>query len=398
MDRGRARRRTGALVGLALVGSMAVACAAPPNANVACAWPTRADASILNVAYPDAGATYWATRYTLGPGQRLELSGTYPEARYFSFITYNLGGSALDTLTDRDIAPDAGSDNPFVDPAADPDPANRRYTVTVDADAVVAPGDNALAPSVTPGGLVNGSVILRVYVPDDASDPTGGVGLPSITIRNPDGSAVPIAPCPTQAPDAGIVDLINLFGPATDQPPLDPPTFIRPAQLGGLFANPDNAYVAAVVRHQPGRVVVVRVPSPTFPDTRAGDPPSQPSQLRYWSLCSNEYRKPYPVSACVADHEAVLDGAGVATFVVSTPSDRPANATAADGVTWLDWGSTAVDGLLILRHMLPDPSFPESALGVPPGSPAAATMGAFAPTATTCTTAQFEAGGVGACP
>jgi hypothetical protein len=99
----------------------------------------------------------------------------------------------------------------------------------------------------------------------------------------------------------------------------------------------------------------------------------------------------------VADRDVVLDDDRTYTVVVSTEADRPATATAADGVTWLPWGSTEVDNLILLRHMLPDPSFDQSALDVPPGTLARDAMGPFAPVGRYCTTADFDAMG-GACP
>jgi hypothetical protein len=115
------------------------------------------------------------------------------------------------------------------------------------------------------------------------------------------------------------------------------------------------------------------------------------------SLCTNEYRKPYPVSYCTFDRNVAVDSAGQYTFVISTPEDRPVNATAADGVTWLEWGSTQVNNLLLLRHMLASSDFPESAINVAPGALASTTMGAYAPRGSYCDKAVFEQGGAAAC-
>src|SRR6188472_999907 len=67
----------------------------------------------LNVAFPDTNATYWLLPYALRPGDRIELSGTYPRARYFSLNTYGTRLDTVDTLRDAQIAPDPGSVNPF---------------------------------------------------------------------------------------------------------------------------------------------------------------------------------------------------------------------------------------------------------------------------------------------
>jgi hypothetical protein len=52
--------------------------------------------------------------------------------------------------------------------------------------------------------------------------------------------------------------------------------------------------------------------------------------------------------------------------------------------------------LLILRNMLPDPSFGDDGFELAPGQPASPAMG-DAPVTTRCSTATFEAGGAAAC-
>ncbi len=381
---------------------------APPVATPAtCAWPVKADKATLNIAYPDTAATYWAQRYSLAPGERLELGWTPPDARYSSFITYASSGGALDVRTDRDLA--AGPDGTAtVELRGDVQPGaggNRLAAGGTPRNSVGAAIDNAAGPgaaataapgTTSPGGRVDGTVIYRVYVSNDPASPSGGP-LPTVTTVAADGTRRQLPPCPAPGASADAVDLVNRFGPETTTPAPAQPIFVRPANGGGnLYPNPDNVYVATIVAHRPGEVVVVRGKAPTFPDTQAGAPVTGDQQVRYWSFCTNEYRKPYPVTECAHDAQVPLDANGWYTFVVSTPEDRPANATTANGVAWLDWGSTEVDGLLLLRNMLASPSFPESATNLQPGALATSTMGAYAPRGTYCPKATFEAGGTGA--
>jgi hypothetical protein len=408
-----------------------------------CAWGVRADEDVLNIAYPDTAATYWSIAYDLAPGEALELRATYPAARYASYISYGPNGGAIDVLTDRDIVPDDGSTNPF---AGDPDVAGPHdYTVVISGDRAAADDPNVLGaapdedrepgvPATSPttaaadagtssttsptstdaggttattlatifgsggDGAVQGSTLLRVYVPDDEDDPAGGVALPSVTLVASDGTRQAVATCETSGPSPRAVELVEANGPPTDRPAPPQPVFVRPeAGAARLFPNPDNVYIATIVEHRPGRVVVVQGRAPTHPDAAAGRPVGGDEQVRYWSLCTNEYRKPYPVSSCVIDRDVVLDDEGRYTFVISTPEDRPTNATASEGVTWLDWGSTEVNNLLLMRHMLASPDFPESAIGLEPGSLASAGMGDYAPVGTYCDTATFETGGAPAC-
>ncbi len=380
---------------LAVVGSVAVlasvlaACttiAPATRAGIGCVWPYKTDKDTLNVAYPDEGATYWTTTYNLLAGEQLRVEGEFPEARYISLATYTVAGSVVDSVTDRDLMVTAG-DNPFADPAA----TGGSYELTVSAG--VGPGSGSSLASSTAGAL-----IYRTYVADDAADVKGGVGLPTVTVVRTDGSELTLPECPSPGANSSLIDLINAFGPPVDRPAEDPPVFKQPLSVAGLYANPDNGYVAAVAEHSAGEVVVVRGKAPSTPDNEAGDSPAElGNQLRYWSICTNEYRKPYPMTDCAYDAQIPLDANDEYTIVASTAADRPSNATLGDGVLWLDWGSTNQDMLLILRHMLPDPGFTQSVFSVPAGDAASTTMGDFAPVSVTCPTATFESGGAAAC-
>ncbi len=366
-----------------------------PSASVSCAWGLKASKDSFNVAYPDATATYFGTKYTLGTGQKLVLSGTFPFARYMSLHTYGLSGTDYDHIADQAVTPDAGSDNPFSTVVASGDPAHRKWTVTIDP---AAPAIDGAAGNNTIGTPAVGTVFMRVYVPDNPLDQAGGVPLPDMKVVDASG-ATTWAPstCTVQQPDGGLIDLVNAFGPPTDVPPSDPPVFKRPATVAGIYPNRDNAYLASIAAYQPGKVIVVRGKAPTSPDTQMGQSPATPSQLRYWSFCTNEYRKPYPVSFCAVDHEAPIDGSGYYTIVVSTPAEQPTNATLANGITWVDWGSTSTNLLMAFRHMLPALTFPETVKNLAPGQLASDIMGVYTPVAVTCPIATFEAGGATAC-
>lgn len=385
------RRVLATAIGLLLLSAQAcTSLPVTPPAGLSCAWRYKVTRDTLNVAYPDTAATYWSMSYNLLAGDHIEITGTFPDARYFSFVTYDMTGSAVDHMTDRDLQADPESSNPFADPGA---PPGGTYALTVSSSVGTGAPGNVLA-----AGGVLGNVIYRTYVADDPGDPTGGVGLSAVGVRRADGSLVPIPACPNPGGDPSLAELINAFGPPTDVPPLDPPVFKRPTAVAGLYANPDNGYVAAVAGHQPGDVVVVRAKAPTVPDTEAGDSPAASGrEMRYWSMCTNEYRKPYPVTDCTYDTQVPLDSNGWYTIVASTPGDRPANATTAEGVAWLDWGSTSYDMLLILRNMLPDAGFSGDVFEVAPGQPASSAMGDYAPVTATCDRATFEAGGATAC-
>ncbi|MEI7888256.1 MAG: hypothetical protein WCJ04_12770, partial [Actinomycetes bacterium] len=155
---------------LALVSIGLGACAPQPNAGIGCGWPLKGNKEILNVAYPDSGATYFTTKYTLLPGQRLILRGTYAEARYMSLITYDIKGDVVDSLADVKMNPDPGSKNPFVDETASHDPLQRRWTVNISPDIFAGSGQHTNQMSAASLG----SVMMRVYVPTNPLPAGGG--------------------------------------------------------------------------------------------------------------------------------------------------------------------------------------------------------------------------------
>jgi hypothetical protein len=143
--------------------------------------------------------------------------------------------------------------------------------------------------------------------------------------------------------------------------------------------------------------VVVHALAPTFPNTSKGVPAYTPSQLRYWSLCTNN--ETTQVISCTPDYQTPLTD-GYYTYVISDPSVRPKNATKKNGVAWLPWGSTDYDSVVFLRNMLPASNFTEAAQNVSSasGSPSPQqVMGPYYPEAVYCSPATFESGGWQAC-
>jgi hypothetical protein len=100
-------------------------------------------------------------------------------------------------------------------------------------------------------------------------------------------------------------------------------------------------------------------------------------QLRYWSFCQYEPATQRVVD-CRSDDRVSVGADGRYTIVVSTAEDRPASARPECGVTWLAWGPQT-QGLLIYRHMLPDPSFAQAIQNVPEPGAEPAAMGDYYP-------------------
>ena len=382
-----------------------------PLPQVSCGWPAVVSPTRLNFAFPESNAVYWLMPYQLGSGERIVAKGTYPFARFSSLTTYIPTGSSVDSLADKQIAANPGSLNPTTNANASNNPNQRKYDVTVRAGVAADSGGNTVAATTGSAATGSGWLVLRIYAPTNASDPTGGVPLPELSIQGSNGQTRTIPTCAqagsTQGPAGPLADLARqLLATASIPGGLEgcgtstaaAPGFEVPNKTGGLFPNPYNKYLCTPIDYKAGRIVVVRGLAPTFPDTQAGQSVLTNTQLRYWSLCQNQWRLPYPVSTCAADFQTTLDANKHYTYVVSTPQDRPANATAANNVTWLSWGPTNVTGLLIFRNMLPAANFPNAIQNVHVGQNPAATMGSYFPTVAYCTKATFTAGGPNACP
>ncbi|HUC03966.1 MAG TPA: hypothetical protein VL961_01120 [Acidimicrobiales bacterium] len=330
-----------------------------------CAWEVHADPALLNVAYPDSGATYYALLLPGLPGETVTIAGQFPHARYMSFTTYDDTTQPVDEVDDQSIVADQGSSNPFL-PGADRTSAQRAYHVTVVFGRPPAdPPANALYTTNAGGTRAASAIVVlyRVYVPDEGVDALGGVPLPRVTV-NLAGWSVNLPDCPSaSAPAAGEVNttVADLAPPPVPVPTAatSPPVWHK--VVGGAiqyFANPDNEYLSLLVGDRYGRVVVIRGELPTYPATETGAAVMTTGQLRYWSLCSNEQLSTR-YWGCLADYQMVTNAERQYTVVVSAPAARPPNAVPSCGINWLPWGPSP-DSLLLMRNMLASPSFTES--------------------------------------
>ena len=168
--------------------------------------PTGRD-PLNNRAYPDASAIYWAAIYVRPVGSKVEIEGTYPHARFMSFISYDKAGLFVDGTADYMINPDPGGANPFRQgveryaTAAD----QRTYAVEVRLEEKPAnlplvqnsgqparnyfyamPSKNVWSDDKT--GRPVESVLYRIYVPDRDQDYAGGMPVPTVKLTLADGT------------------------------------------------------------------------------------------------------------------------------------------------------------------------------------------------------------------
>jgi hypothetical protein len=399
-------RRAGLLAAVAAALIAAAVCAAGASGLTIhpgqCAWPVKADPDLVNVAWPDEGARYWATPFTVAPGSSMTIRGQFPRGRYMSFHLYE-GSTPVDAVTDVSLSPDTGV-NPFV--AGAERALAGTYTLHVVAGQRPAtPQPNTLyAASLNGEPNVSGVILYRIYLPE--GDQRGGVGLPDVGYgAGPDGTdlAPPLPPCQDAVPDTGspLNDAIRAGSmPYNAQPSSSPapawgisrsrpsPTTAGPVTVNTgnvFFANFDNVYLSLLVWRNAGDLVALRARAPTFPDTRrARRMPT--GQVRYWSICSNDFPTTRYV-ACLADQNAKVDRDGYFTLVISDPAHKPANLGRGDN--WLPAGTYA-DIFLLYRQMLAAPGFAQAIERAPDAAAAPKTMGAYYPETKVCSTAQFE--------
>lgn len=393
-----------------------------------CFWlrgPVSAD-PYVNIAYPDANTFYWSASFSMPEGARLTLEGTFPHARYMSFISYDAGGRPFEALADYLIAPNPGSTNPFL-PGADRAAAAREYAVEVlDAptdermtEGYELPGVQRQTLRAAKYGKGQQTILYRIYANDLDAPVTGGVGLPEPVLtlasgqvlRGAEACAALASDQPPQInatalglPLSQYRDLIAQPGKPDTWPAQPNPAWYiqldRPSLLGiftgqinpearrsegGFYPNPDNNYVRTIVNLRHGKVIVLRAKAPITPRTHNGDRIMGSGQVRYWSVCSNQGFANTRVNDCLYDEEIPVDRSGYFTVIFSKAKDRPRNARSECGLQWLpiaEDGDGAVDpdaGVVQIRHLLAKPDFANAIQKIPTDAQIGEVMGEYAP-------------------
>jgi hypothetical protein len=424
---------------LSLTGLVALDSGTTPATSAAlinpnCSWYFQLGGTQVNLTYPDAAARYWGALWPIPAGGHIEVKGQFPHARYFSLTSYNIQTQAIDELTDDQIVPDPGSVNPYV-PGADRSAVNRSYTISVVDQRAPATGrapntvytTNADG-SKTASPVLNAGLGLRIYLPDAGTGDTAGVPLPTITFVQANGSRQTLPSCqiltlPTnfQKAIAAAGEAVPLTGPgvlarnpvhwrrytnavtaisslALDNMLTGPLYDLLGAGLdkiiptGGFFENPDGKYLLAPTSREFGQVLQLRGRMPTTPRTGSGEGTMTSGQLRYWSMCT--FSQASSLYGCASDEDVPTRADGDFVVVATTAAARPSNARAACGVAWIPLGPVP-QTFLMLRNMVPDPSFTHSIQRAEVGTEKA-TLGEYYPESTYFrTTKSFEALG---CP
>lgn len=402
-----------------------------PNPTSNCVWkgPLTGFNPETNYAFPDSGAYYWSTIVTIPKDTRMFIKGQYPHARYMSYVSYNaIDGTPSESLPDTAINPESGSTNPFIEGNLRT-LTQRDYRVEVvsgTASTVERPANTIYAPIAANKTV---TILYRIYVADKDRDILGGVPLPEIEIETKDGKKITGSKAcdtlkaspnmfPRTSPDK------NTYLTARDRPdtPLGFPAKTPPIWWSaynqvwnfkcmfygacggtpprgvGYYANPDNAYTFANISRDLGKIVVLRGKIPTVPQTLNGDRYAQQGQVRYWSICSNEYFT-QKVTTCLYDEQVSVDKDGLYTIVVSRNEDKPNNAINECGNGYLSMSDVGDglghenDVLLIMRNMLPSANFTQAIQNTKTPGDESLVMGDFLPTISYTTKAEFESRG-----
>ena len=411
--------------------------------------------------WPDMQSTYFIGRLAMPAGASLTLNYTYPRARYFQFALYKAErGTFVSTgeaLAGQDIEPDAGSTNPFkvgANRLAEP----RNFTLRIVAkDPPKDPKErvrNTLYAGRNGGEL---QFVNRTYLSDQGSDgagwgpadtPFGGHGLPTYTGTLANGTklsaaevvkqfARPIEGATKQPITAEQWEM--LLHAKDNDPALDPAT--APARkdprwekfwtnrysLLGMFktpeerakipyagameggGDPETQYMLVVLSRKFGPVYVMRGKMPTFPNTYAGAGGKglevmPDAQTQYFSLVSCEAAPSGQIVDGLTDMQIPLDKDGNYTIVYSRKEDRPKNATAENGVAWIEWSPRGEGingpknrpdfGMLMLRVMANNPTWKQSPDHVTKPGDEEAVMGPYYPRGEYMTKEEFEAKGL----
>lgn len=368
--------------------------AATERANAAiktCFWPiggrtrsgyltTDTNDPAVDNQLPDTGNTYQLTAFTIPEGARIVLKGEYPHLRHWNFVTYGPDGTPRDTLTDHDIAPDAGSQNPFV-AGVRRDTPQRRYTLSIVSGEPAEPRSSRAANTLYTKAAAGQPIglMMRNYVPDGSKDFYGGVALPVIELHLAGGQVLTgdAACAATDAPMRGKqvplsvnpklwVAATHLFTSNASTAPARPfeveplemffnrlhlmtrlffpslPTAKWAEQKGGFWSNGDTRYGYKFINQQHGKVYALRGRLPTTPPTWRGDGgPLAQADMSYWSVCTTMGMAQGMAVDCVYDEmiEPTLDAQRKYVIVVSRAVDRPANASEKCGVVWMEWGN-----------------------------------------------------------
>lgn len=334
-------------------------------------------------------------------GGRVVFRGEFPYSRYFAFHPSDFDTNNLPTIVDVDLEPDEGSANPFRGPVGDGQ--GRRFT----AQFVFTPPPDDPEPNTTYVGLTKkgrpNKAVYNIYRTTGselgALPPNNtGVLLPSVTVYDADGNETRSFPeCDPYPPGTEPPVDATRFAPLAipDARALHWPERYEVKPNWGLpydiLASDDILYLVTPYTSRLGDVHVTRAKMPAIPRTPEEPVYTSGKDIRGFTVTTYNFWAGICEGA-VIDKDIAVDDDGFYTLVVSHERDRPANATAENGVTWVDWGDY-LDGQLTFRMLIRrQPMLEQIAEAIRTGE-ASPEIEPYVPRSKHTTKAAFEADG-----
>jgi hypothetical protein len=405
--------------------------------------------------WPDKRPTYLWARMAMPAGSSLTMHSRFPRARYMKLAMYRFEKNTFvsvgsESLGGWEIEPDPGASNPFV-VGADRTVKDRDFTIQVLAqDPPQDPADRRTNTMYVGTEETETQLMYRIYVSDEGWDGAGwgpadspSTEGPGYTVEGKLADGTPLSgeevverfsrPEIDLPPQVDAKTWYGLVNADDNDPRLDAET--APARVDsqwenfygmkysivGLFKGPEvrdkmglqrtmeaggdptTQYMMQFTNRKFGPVYVFQGKMPTFPDTFAGTETMPGGQVQYWSNTTVGSGPSGEVWDGLSDFQVPLDDDRNYTIVVSSPEDRPTNATDENGIAWMDWGpGEGLDddprnrtdfGMMIMRFMACDPDWENSPIKATTPGTEAEIMGAYYPKGYYTTKADFEAEG-----
>ncbi|MDB5976335.1 MAG: Uncharacterized protein JWR07_3095 [Nevskia sp.] len=356
-----------------------------------CNWLYESDAQTANIEYPETHAVYWVAALpdSVPSGDHIEIAGLSASARYFSFEIYSESGTLESGLNDTDIFGETL-------PVSESVQAGKGYRVSVIYSLTTATSGTTLVANPAALSLrapAHKFLLYRLYLP--TSGAADAASLPALTYVARDGSSTALSTNPDQNSCATIrANIQQALTDGRDAGSSDdgsvaatPVPAVKPARMKifrsslGKFQNLGARYMYLKSNNSLGDMMIVRGKAPAYSGS------GQTAQVRYWSICSDEFPAPHRVVACLADQEALIGADGYYNVIIA---DKAPAAGYQSEFDYLPWGQTAF-GAPIYRQLLAAPTFTRSISGSNSSLDPGTAQGDYFPQTTYCSSAVFAA-------
>lgn len=285
------------------------------------------------------------------PNLKLVIKGNFFNGRFMSLESY-ISKQKLhhDAIFDYQIAPDAGSENPYRNGTHINTP-NRAYTVEVVPNGFPTAGPNALYVSRL--ARIH-SIFYRAYVPNQGVTLTAK-DLPKVyayNMRTGRPARCPVALNTVFDPGNLVEAFVNLVSKDNT---------IQFKESG--FWNGTNyavpKYVVSISKMRENTVSLVRFKAPSFTQTYSRVGTFQDTgEVRYWSLCTQNIVESQTLT-CLPDYLARVDNQGYVNVVVGKGADVR-RAAFTRGYSFLEDRRQPEQEVqaLFYRNLLAKPGFP----------------------------------------